>query len=198
MAEAGDVPLTFGPPSGHARCQESIEPRNSASQASTTGSFPWAATASDPPSPRRTRGYSCRPGRLLMCGIGHGLQLAGFRLGRLGYQGQPAGRAIRSLADDGRPAGTMAHRRCVVVRCGQRNTERFFRPIRAVGRSWLIRSTIATRSRRNRCCGDMWPSPSRDGAAARCWCGPNGPPYLRRSPCAASPTLPTVTGPARP
>jgi hypothetical protein len=29
------------------------------------------------------------------------------------------------LADDDRPAGTMAHRRCGVVRCGSRNPERF-------------------------------------------------------------------------
>ena len=41
-----------------------------------------------------------------------------FRLRRLGYQGQPAARAICSSADAARPAGTMAHRRCAVVRWG--------------------------------------------------------------------------------
>ena len=36
-------------------------------------------------------------------------------------------RAERSahLADDDRPAGTITHRRCVVVRCGPGNPERF-------------------------------------------------------------------------
>src|SRR5215217_8930077 len=61
----------------------------------------------------------------LMCGMGHGLHLAGFRLGRLGYQGQPEGQAIGSSADDDRPAGTMAHRRRAVVGYGPRNPERF-------------------------------------------------------------------------
>ena len=60
----------------------------------------------------------------LTCGIGHGLQLPRFGLRRLGYHGQPAGRAISS-ADDDRSAGTMAHRRCAVVRRGPRNPERF-------------------------------------------------------------------------
>jgi hypothetical protein len=71
------------------------------------------------------RGWVGQVADKLMCGIGHGPQLAGFGLRGLGYQGQPAGRAICSSADDGRPAGTMAHRRCAVVRGGPQNPERF-------------------------------------------------------------------------
>src|SRR5919112_2328656 len=56
-----------------------------------------------------------------MCGIGHSRQLPGFRLRRLGYQVQPTAGRPAHLADDDRPAGTMANRwRCGVVRCGLR------------------------------------------------------------------------------
>jgi hypothetical protein len=50
------------------------------------GQLPWAATASDPPRPRRTRGHSCRPARLLMCGMAMAYNLLGSACHVLGIK----------------------------------------------------------------------------------------------------------------
>ena len=136
--------------------------------------------------------------RQLLCRIGHGLQRGGFCRQPLEYQRGPAGRATCSSLtmtaswEEGSPP---------VRSCPRWSTEPEAVPLptdRNRWRSWLIRSTIATRSRRIRCCRDMWPSLFRDALWAHCWHGPTGAVPLGGGPqCTAPLPSPTSTRPAR-